>query len=104
MNILLACAGGFSTSLLVERMKKSAADQNKNYHIKAIAFNNLKQNLNDIDVVLLGPQIKNSLAVAKEIIGDKKIPVALIKMKDYGRVDGNAVLKFAEELYEDNKK
>ena len=35
-KILLSCAGGFSTSLLVNRMKEAAEAEGKDYKIKAV--------------------------------------------------------------------
>ncbi len=36
-KILLSCAGGFSTSLLVNKMKEAAKAEGKEYEIKAVA-------------------------------------------------------------------
>ena len=36
-KILLSCAGGFSTSLLVNKMKEAAKAEGKEYKIKAVA-------------------------------------------------------------------
>lgn len=37
MNILLVCAAGMSTSLLVSKMEKSAQEQGKDYTIWAVS-------------------------------------------------------------------
>ena len=36
-KILLSCAGGFSTSLLVNKMKETAKAKGEKYEIKAVA-------------------------------------------------------------------
>ena len=59
-KILLSCAGGFSTSLLVNKMKEEANKSNKNYQIKAVSAD-LISNLVEKDMpdcILLGPQIR----------------------------------------------
>ena len=61
--ILLACAAGMSTSLLV-----------------------------------IGPQIRYMEKRIKEKMAVKHIPVGVIPMEDYGRMDGTKVLKYAYSL------
>lgn len=59
MNILLVCAGGMSTSLLVERMRKEIEKRNlKDVKVDANAIENLEKIIDDYDVILVGPQIR----------------------------------------------
>ena len=62
-KILLVCAAGMSTSMLVKRM----IDQK--------------------------PEI--------EAVAQGKMPVAVIEMKDYGSMNGQAVLEFAMKLLQE---
>lgn len=97
MNIMLACAAGMSTSILVAKMQESAKNQGKDYKIWAIDQSLIEDNLGNFDVLLLGPQVQHTLKKVKKLVGDQA-PVAVIKAVDYGRGNGEAVLKFAEEL------
>lgn len=97
MRIMLACAIGMSTSVLVKKMEDAAASQGKDYKIWAIDQSSIEDNIGEFDVLLLGPQVQHTLKKIRKIVPDN-IPVAVIKFQDYGRGDGAAVLKFAEDL------
>ena len=99
-KILLSSAGGFSTSLLVNKMKEEANKSNKNYQIKAVSAD-LISNLVEKDMpdcILLGPQIRYMVDGLKPITEKNNIPLAVIPIQDYGRMNGLAVLKQAERL------
>ena len=58
IHIMLCCASGMSTSLLVEKMKKAALEQGIEAEIWAVGANEVKANADKTDVILLGPQVK----------------------------------------------
>lgn len=99
MNIILTCNGGMSTSLLAEKMKKEVISQNKDYSIKAVAVEKLKNEIENADVILLGPQIQYELKKVNQLVKDKNIAVGVIQPMSYGLCDGKAVLKQAEDLH-----
>ena len=98
MNILLVCAAGMSTSLLVNKMQEAAKEKGKDADIAAYPINDLERMVDDIDVALLGPQVGFQLAKAKAICEPKGVPVDVIPMSDYGMCNGMNVLKFAYKL------
>lgn len=101
MKIVLACALGISTSLVVKKMQEAAKEQGKDYKIWAVDVDSIEDEEDTFDVVMIGPQVSWRLDEVKEIveeISDKKIPVSVIESGAYGRGDGAAVLKAAEEL------
>ena len=87
-KILLACSGGFSTSMLVQRMKEAAVAKNLNIEILAVGEDNIFEQL-DSDVLLLAPQIAHKL---EDIYSDLNMPVFTIDMMDYGMMNGDKVL------------
>lgn len=99
MRIMLACCAGMSTSMLVAKMEEAAKGQGKDYKIWAVDQTLIEEEKGNFDVLLLGPQVQHTLRKVKRIVGED-FPVAVIKPVDYGRMNGPAVLKFAEELYE----
>lgn len=103
MNILLCCCAGMSTSLLVSKMKKSAAEQNLNYRIWAIPIESVNREIDQADVLLLGPHVRYLYQEFKEIGENKGIPVAVIDMAHYGTFNGADVLRTAEELYQNHR-
>ncbi len=78
IKIMLACSAGMSTSLLVTKMEDAAKENGIEAKIWAISEVNLKNEIENCDVLLLGPQVRN--------------------MMDYGRCNGKAVLDRAVEL------
>jgi cellobiose PTS system EIIB component len=99
MNILLCCCAGMSTSLLVSKMKLSAAEQKLNYNIWAVSIDAVSREINKADVLLLGPQVQYMFNEFKNL-GDKKgVPVKVIDTVQYGKMNGQEVLLTAEQLY-----
>jgi PTS system cellobiose-specific IIB component len=95
-NILLVCATGASTAMVVQKMQAAAKRQELEVTIRAIAENDLNKNVDQADVILLGPQIRYMLDKIKSIANGK--PVEVIDMRDYGTMNGEKVLKSALEL------
>lgn len=98
MNILLCCAAGMSTSLLVTKMEKSAEAQGKSYKIWAVPGDVVKNHIDSADVLLLGPQVRFLLPQMKQLGQQKGIPVDVINPVHYGMCNGEEVVKFAEQL------
>ncbi|WP_207940694.1 PTS system, cellobiose-specific IIB component [Enterococcus sp. DIV2402] len=88
-KILLACSGGFSTSMLVQKMVEAAEKKNMDIEIIAVAEENIENHL-DSDVLLLGPQIGHKL---EDLTKELEFPVFVINMADYGLMNGEKVLK-----------
>ena len=82
MRIMLACNAGMSTSLVVAKMQDAAKAQGKDYKIWAVEQGEIQNELGNFDVLL----------------GDQAV-VDVIDGPSYGRCDGAAVLKQAEDLY-----
>lgn len=97
-KILLVCSAGMSTSILVDKMKKSAEERGINAEIEAKANAGLDSERGNWDVVLVGPQIRYAKDQVEEAIGS---PTAVIDMRHYGLGDGAAVLDQALELAEE---
>lgn len=98
MKIILVCSAGMSTSMLVNKMVKSAEERNIEADIKAIAESELKNNLEHLDVVLIGPQVRYLEKKIKAQVEPKGIKVAIIDQMAYGMIRGDKVLDQAIEL------
>lgn len=97
MKILLVCAAGMSTSLLVNSMKKVAGKEDE---INALPVNALEKNAADYDVILVGPQIRYKFNEVKKLCEGAGKPCGLIDMAAYGQMNGNAVYTQAKGLYQ----
>ncbi|QHZ47511.1 PTS sugar transporter subunit IIB [Bacillus sp. NSP9.1] len=97
-KIVLVCAAGMSTSLLVSRMKQHAEVLKEEVDIIALPVSEAGSTAASADIVLLGPQVRYQKSQVESIAGD--IPVRVIDMRDYGTMDGKAVLEKALALIE----
>ena len=98
-RIVLFCAAGMSTSLLVNKMKQAAAKIGKDYDIAAYSLNEEEKEAPTADVILLGPQVRYALAKLKAKYPGK--PVEGIDMRMYGMMDGEGTIEFARKLMND---
>lgn len=95
-NILLVCNAGMSTSMLVKKMQDVAEKESVEVMISAKSLTEAKKDLSNVDVILVGPQIRYELNNVKSIAGS--IPVDAINMQDYGMMNGKKVLDQAMKL------
>lgn len=93
-KILLACNAGMSTSILVNKMRKAAEEQGLDVEINALSLTEAVDHIADVDVVLLGPQVKFQKKFVEEAAAGRT-PVDVIDMRDYGAMNGKKVLQFA---------
>lgn len=97
-KIVLLCAAGMSTSLMVERMKESAATQGYEIDVAAYPVAEASKVTGDADIVLIGPQVRYKLNQLKKSL---HCPVEPIDMRAYGQMDGATVLAMAKEVLGD---
>jgi PTS system cellobiose-specific IIB component len=96
-KLLLVCAAGMSTSLLVNKMKDAAEEKGVSIEIFALPVSECQSVADQVDVVLLGPQVRYQKPQVESIIAGR-VPVEVIDMRAYGTMNGKAVLERALEL------
>lgn len=90
-KIVLLCAGGMSTSLMLTKMQDYAKKVGFECEINAYGVNTAAQHGKDADIILLGPQVRFD----KEDV-ELKCPgvrVETMDMMDYGMMNGEKVMK-----------
>lgn len=97
-RILLACASGMSTSLLVSKMKEIAKEKGIEAEIWAVSQDKAMTEMKNADVLLIGPQMRFMKRKYEPIANEAGIPLDVIDPVAYGRIDGEAVLNRALEL------
>ncbi|MBO9129964.1 PTS sugar transporter subunit IIB [Bacillus sp. 165] len=98
MNILLCCAAGMSTSLLVSKMEQAAKEQGMQCKIWAVCGSEVREHIEQADVLLIGPQVRYLLKQMQELGKEKGVPVDVINTVHYGMCNGEAVLKTAVSM------
>jgi PTS system cellobiose-specific IIB component len=89
-NVVLFCANGMSTGMLVNRMRDVAKEENVDLNINAYALAKVSRYIQDADIVLLGPQVRFELKKLRDSYPDKIIDT--IEMTMYGMMDGKGVV------------
>ncbi|MBO0477412.1 PTS sugar transporter subunit IIB [Vagococcus sp. DIV0080] len=99
-TIMLVCSAGMSTSLLVTKMQKAAESKGMEAEIFAVSASEADAHIakGDIDVMLLGPQIRFMKSQFDKKLEGKNIPFEVINMADYGMMNGENVLNAAIKL------
>lgn len=96
-TIMLVCNAGMSTSMLVNKMNQVVEKENKEYTIFAVSSSRVQEEIasKNIDMILLGPQIRYMEDSIKNQVGD--VPVHVIDMLDYGTMNAGHVLQTVED-------
>lgn len=96
MKILLVCAGGMSTGLLMKKMEVYWADQGQELTINAVGMGEYEDVYKNYDIILVGPQIGYRLA---QIKADTNLPCEVIPSLDYAVANCPNIMKLAQKLY-----
>ncbi len=94
-KIILACSAGLSTSLLVSRMQEAAQQMGYACSIEAVPIDDLMTTPVEVDMILLGPQIRFKL---KQIKASYNCPIEVVDMPTYAVMNGAKVMKHVVEV------
>ena len=94
MKVIMFCAGGLSSSLLVNKVNEAARKRNINLVYEAYGSRSFTK-LEGADALLVAPQVRHLKKTYDEKV---KMPTAYIDFKSYGSMDGDAVLNLALDL------
>ena len=89
-KVLLICAGGMSTGILMRKMEKYAEEQGISLKIEAVGMSAYEDVYKNYDVILLGPQVSYK----------KGEPIAVIPAYDYAIGNVANIMKQVEDLYQ----
>ena len=81
MKILLMCANGLSTGILMNKMNQWAEQNNEDLEVKAIPIDDYLSVYKDYDVLLVGPQMRYKIKDVQKAVTDR--PSAVINPSDY---------------------
>ncbi len=99
-TIVLVCSSGMSAQLLANKMQQAANDKRAERKILVCAAAEVEQlsATTQIDALLLGPQIRFMYSKFSKKLSAQGIPLSMVRMSDYGMMDGEKVLALAEML------
>ncbi|PXW92724.1 PTS system cellobiose-specific IIB component [Streptohalobacillus salinus] len=99
-HIVLVCAVGMSSSILVNRMIKAATKTKTDVLVHGSGMGDLSQFIDEADVLLIGPQIRYMEDKLKKQYSH--LPIEVIESKDYSMMNGEHVLEIALSLLKEN--
>ncbi|MFD4416965.1 PTS sugar transporter subunit IIB [Bacillus safensis] len=101
-RIILACAAGMSTSIVVSKMKAAAEAKGLDYYIYAIPegaiADELEEHGENVQAILLGPQVSFMKKAAEKTAAPYQIPVDVVNVRLYGTANGEKILEHALKL------
>lgn len=97
LKVLLVCTSGISTTLLIKKIEEAAKKKHINAYIWATSESDMKSQVPQADIVLLGPQSRYLQSSVEEMV--KRQPVVPINLMAYGKMDGEAVFKMVMEYF-----
>jgi PTS system cellobiose-specific IIB component len=95
MKILLVCAGGMSTGLLMKKMEAYWAEQGEDLTINAVGLAEYQDVYKDYEVVLVGPQVRYKL---EDIKKDTGLPADVVNSLDYAVANCPNIMKQVKKL------
>lgn len=100
MKILLVCAGGMSTGLLMKKMETYWKENGEENSINAVGLSEYRDVYKEYDIIMVGPQVGYRLKQIKE---DTGLPCEVIPSFDYAVANCANIMKIANKLYEEKK-
>lgn len=96
-KVLLICAGGMSTGILMKKLVKHAVELGVELQIDAVGLSSYEEMCEGYEVILLGPQVSYKKDEIGQIV---KKPIAVIAPYDYAIGNAANIMKQIDELYE----
>lgn len=103
INIKLLCVSGMLSSIILGKVKDAARLREIDADVQSLPEGLFDKTLKGTDVVLIGPQIAYKLPKIKEFCDSRGIASGVIGMREYGLMDGDAILKLAIKLSNEMK-
>jgi PTS system cellobiose-specific IIB component len=94
-KVLLVCAGGLSTSILMKKMEKYAQENGFTLKIEAVGLSGYEDVYKNYDVILLGPQVSYKKA---EVQAVTNLPVDVVAPYDYAIGNAANIFKQIEKI------
>ena len=96
MKVLLMCANGLSTGILMNKMNQWAKQNNEDLEVKAIPIDDYLSVYKDYDVLLVGPQMRYKIKDVQKAVTDR--PSAVINPSDYALGNVENIIKEVKRM------
>jgi len=99
-KIALVCEHGASTGICVRKMVEAASKLGIESDIAAYSAGKLSTIINDLDCILLAPQLAFRLDHFKKTYPEHVAKMSVVNPMDFGMMDGEKILKEAVAMIE----
>lgn len=104
MKIVILCATGASSSIIVKSIKNNARSRNFDVEVSCCPYTLYRElDFKGVDAILLAPQVKRERAEIEKYVESYKIAVCEIGMREYGLALGGEILDQVAELLQYKK-
>lgn len=94
MKVMLVCAAGMSSSILMRGIEKSIKKNGLDMEVKAFGVDSVAEHGNEYDIILVAPQIAYRIDKVREKTTKPVVPVNPV---DYATANGDNVLKMIQQ-------
>ncbi len=95
MKILMVCAGGLSSSIVMKKVRKYGEETGEEIVIDAAPASEVEERWMNYDCILTAPQVRNKFNEIKEASG---VPVAAMQPQDYAIANAANIVKLAKSI------
>lgn len=96
MKLLLVCAGGASTSILMKKLEKYAAEKDVAFSVEAKGVMDYEDHYKDKDLILVGPQVGYKKEEIARVTG---LPTDVMAPMDYALGNAENIFKQIDKIY-----
>ena len=91
LKVAVICELGMTSSLIMTKMEQAATAKGIELEVNAYPLDEIGDHL-DVDAILVSPQVRFRMGEVQKVVGDRKIAVELIPIRDYGMGKGDKIL------------
>lgn len=100
LKIILVCNAGMSTAMLARKMNELSDGL---YYVEAYGDGEFMHYLDNVDIILVGPQIRHQIPRIKTFVNDN-IPVESINPMYYGLMNAKGVMDDINKIMNERDK
>ena len=103
LNVLLCCGAGMSSGFLAQQMRIAAKKQGVMAKVEAKSQNNIADDLEETDILLVGPHLSYAVADLKIKCEPYGVPVVIIPKDMYAGLDGAGLLALSLDILKERE-
>lgn len=98
LRVLMICGAGASTGFMAQAARRAAKKKHLDISIEAKSTAHLEAYIDFIDVLLLGSHFSYKQDEIKAEIAGKDIVFGVIPQEIFGRLDGDSLIEYIQEI------